>query len=415
MRGLAFRREVLLLPIVGIACFQFGLLYCHRWQPKRGSSSWKLPFGRQKVVGSEQLRETEGGRQGLRETVQLSKNESGAIFSWSKNGSGPLFSDTSAPPNIAPRNRTSRLAAPISSPMEASPIALKEVTRRVCVKPSICFDKLTVTAANLNHSHKFRLSALLFTRANYTRDTMQHQFREVREWMEWMFYGGMDHVFLYDNCQGPGECLRSCLEPYIREGLVTYMTWNPPERYHDAQEHCYNDWPKEFKSRSHWQITADMDEYPYIKSDIEPNFLLRLTEKHRCSIYFQNQFFLDVRKPKLDGEFLMERILRKDRNYERYPSRSKVLYQPEFVTKVNVHSVDMQSGCHERYVIPIEQGGLQHYWGYRNINERTNISRFLSNTLPDDSMIAVARHFKSKHVPKVRYHALHPTCRAYEW
>ena len=74
-----------------------------------------------------------------------------------------------------------------------------------------------------------------------------------------------------------------------------------------------------------------------MRGDIEADFLLRLIQQHRCSIYFQNQFFLDLFKPKQKGEFLMERFLRRDKNYERYPSRSKVLYQPEFVRQLNIH------------------------------------------------------------------------------
>ena len=113
----------------------------------------------------------------------------------------------------------------------------------------------------------------------------------------------------------------------------------------------------------------------------------------------------------------MERIVRKDRNFERYPSRSKVLYQPEFVSRLNVHTADMQSVCSQHHVIPIEQGGLQHYWGYRHTkgDPNFNLAQFLQNTVPDETMKEVAMHFKRKHTPKVKFKALDAKCRAYDW
>jgi len=327
----------------------------------------------------------------------------------------PNIWKSARPTAAAPWTRV-RLDEPAAggSPMGTD---VTEVWTRVCrdQAQSLCFNELTVQATNL--VRKFRLSALVFVRANFTRDTMQHQFREVREWMEWLFFSGADHIFLYDHCQFPEECLKDCLTPYIRDGLVTYIKYNPPESYRDAQSHVYDDWLHKYRDRTQWQLTADMDEYPYLKSDIEPNFLLRLTERYNCSIYFQNQFFLDLPKQKREGEFLMERIVRKDRNFERYPSRSKVLYQPEFVSRLHVHTADMQSVCSQHHVIPIEEGGLQHYWGYRHTkgDPNCNLAQFLQNTVPDETMKEVAMHFKRKHTPKVKFKALDAKCRAYDW
>jgi hypothetical protein len=92
-----------------------------------------------------------------------------------------------------------------SSPMGTD---VTEVWTRVCRDQalSLCFNELTVQATNL--VRKFRLSPLVFVRANFMRDTMQHQFCKVREWMEWLFFSGAEHIFLYDHCQFPEECLK---------------------------------------------------------------------------------------------------------------------------------------------------------------------------------------------------------------
>lgn len=262
----------------------------------------------------------------------------------------------------------------------------------------------------------YNLSAVVLLRV-FTQDKIKHTFREVREWMEWMFYGGVEHIFIYDNWHEKKESIFACLQQYIDRGLVTYHDFNHPGRpYPWVQSNAYAHWLENHRHESLWQMTLDFDEYPHLYDDVEAGFLLRLTSKSHCAIYFQNQFWLDVEQNKSEGQLLMERYLRRDKNFEKYPSRSKVMYKTAHVTKLLVHSVEMR-GCNDNYIVPIEEGALEHYWGPRNIigNPNFNLERFMKNTIGDLRMRNAASKFKIQHQPNIPHTDLQTSCALGGW
>lgn len=390
--------------IVGIICFHWGLLFGHRWHT-------------QNIKNKRQWIPNVPASTGFGMAPNIDRPRGAYVRSnITSNLTSSLTSTVILPNSFLQHTDTVIQPTETSTILNSTPQGdeLKEMKEQVCPSPLTCFEQVTVTSTNTTRGRIFRLTGMMYVRT-WAKNKMNYEFREVREWMEWIFYGGAEHIFIYDNCQTPDECLLTCLAPYIRKGLVTYIQWHPPENHHEAQIHGLTNWLQKYGSTTEWQLTMDIDEYPVMRGDIEADFLLRLIQQHRCSIYFQNQFFLDLFKPKQKGEFLMERFLRRDKNYERYPSRSKVLYQPEFVRQLNIHSADMLPGCGDRHVIPIEKGAIQHFWGFRHVDNKTNVDRFMINTVADDSMKSVARHFRSKHVPFVHFEALQSSCRSYDW
>mmetsp|Transcript_31672 Transcript_31672/g.49582 ORF Transcript_31672/g.49582 Transcript_31672/m.49582 type:complete len:397 (+) Transcript_31672:159-1349(+) len=270
---------------------------------------------------------------------------------------------------------------------------------------------------NKTKQRKYALSAIVVLRVNFPEDRLRNSFREVREWMEWLFYSGVDHVYVYDNWQFEEERILHCLKPYIDGGFVTYHDWGK-KNHHKSQMPAQEHWLTHHRNEVEWQLQADYDEYPHIRKDTKEGWLLRLTQRHKCSIYFQNQFWLDTVKNKSEGEFVIERFLRRDRNWERYPSRSKCLYQAEFLVKTpDPHQVILRD-CPKRNIVPIEEGALEHYWGHRNVAGVPNFDfgKFFRNTIgPDYTMRDVASEFKKQHTPRVPYYELPPGCRFYPW
>lgn len=271
---------------------------------------------------------------------------------------------------------------------------------------------LPISTSVQSQESRFALSALVLLRI-FAADQMQHTFREVREWMEWLFHAGVEHIFVYDNWHQHDESILACLKPYIDRGLVTHHDFHHPTRpYAWVQAHAYAHWMENYRNKTVWQITLDMDEYPHIFDDNASGFLLRLAHQSQCTVYFQNQFWLGLPQNKSDGQLLMERFLRKDRNYERYPYRSKVMYRVEYVTKILVHSVDTH-GCSGHDIVPIAEGALEHFWGSRGIrgNPAFDVNRFMKNTEENFRMLYVGKDFKKSHVPRIWGRDLQPTCR----
>lgn len=267
------------------------------------------------------------------------------------------------------------------------------------------------------HKPRYRMSAVVLLRV-FSEDKVKHTFREVWEWMEWMFYGGVEHIFVYDNWHQQDESIATCLQPYVSRGLVTYHDFNHPGKtYAWIQASAYAHWLQTHRQETLWQMTLDFDEYPHIHGDTDAGFLQRITEKSACAVYFQNQFWIDVKQNKSNGEWLIERYVRRDKNFERYPSRSKVLYNVAHVTKLLVHSVEMQ-GCSDHHIIPIQEGALEHYWGHRHVggNPEFDLKAFTRNTIgPDTRMRDAARKFKALNQARITHAELPSTCAVSGW
>ncbi len=245
------------------------------------------------------------------------------------------------------------------------------------------------------------LAAVVMLRI-FDGDKMRHTFREVREWMAWMRHAGVEHVYVYDNWLHPDESLAPCFATYIAQNLVTYIAF-PGLPYAQKQRDAYAHWLRTYQTHAEWVFVGDFDEYPHMYADAAPGFLRRLTAQHQCAVYFQNQFWVDVEQNKSAGEWLAERYVRRDRNHERFPHRSKVMVATTHVTEIQVHGAKMRPPCHDTFfVVPIEQGALEHYWGTRMVarGDDPGIEKFYANTIkPDLRMARAVRAVKALDAP----------------
>ena len=97
---------------------------------------------------------------------------------------------------------------------------------------------------------------------------VKNEARYIREWLEYHFLIGIDHVYIYDN--GSTDDIRTLLTPYIKKGFVTYILC-PGKR---MQIPAYNDAIARFGKKNRWMGFVDADEFIVLhdKSDIHSFF-----------------------------------------------------------------------------------------------------------------------------------------------
>ncbi|OHD26353.1 MAG: hypothetical protein A2Y38_00210 [Spirochaetes bacterium GWB1_59_5] len=96
----------------------------------------------------------------------------------------------------------------------------------------------------------------------------------LREWLEFHLIVGVSHFYLYDN--GNSEASRVILEPYIKQGLVTYLAFPEfPEptlrnrygkdqfRKLSMQNLAYGDCTSKHARQCDWLVKIDLDEFIY--------------------------------------------------------------------------------------------------------------------------------------------------------
>lgn len=103
----------------------------------------------------------------------------------------------------------------------------------------------------------------------------KNEARYLREYIEFHRLTGIDHFFLYDNNstdEGP-----AILEPYIREGIVTYHPWPQPVGQFPAYTHCIT----HHAETAEWIAFIDIDEFLFAPGG---DLATRLAEYDRPAI-----------------------------------------------------------------------------------------------------------------------------------
>jgi Glycosyltransferase family 92 len=149
--------------------------------------------------------------------------------------------------------------------------------------------------------------------------------RYVREWIEFHMMMGITYFLVYDNYSEDGT--RELLEPYIQNGVVSYMLWPPkelplynwedpkleehfkvrmdtclndhsPDKNHvQCQEAAFDDATRRSRGKAKWLASVDIDEFYYVPesspyanlSDPLPSVFKKL-EKYKM-IYLDGQHF----------------------------------------------------------------------------------------------------------------------------
>eukprot|EP00118_Oscarella_pearsei_P007775 m.38915 g.38915 ORF g.38915 m.38915 type:complete len:353 (+) comp32642_c0_seq1:30-1088(+) len=218
--------------------------------------------------------------------------------------------------------------------------------------------------------------------------------RELRQWLLYQHYMGVEHVYLYDAFVTDDESQKANVTKFIDDEFVTYVDWHTHNPYTiqgtqvAAYQHCIDHFGKE----TTWQTAIDIDEYPFSPVDREPGFLERYVrrfgEKHpdASEICMQNYLFL--------GKPLWEREMLIDRMWRRTPKRSNRLVKPTY-KPANVHAQVHHNYVQKGYSMdaPDNQLRLNHYWGARLQNWGDDTPEILNQTIVDKGMEYIVSRF----------------------
>ena len=84
---------------------------------------------------------------------------------------------------------------------------------------------------------------------------VKNEARYIREWLEYHFLIGVDHIYIYDN--DSTDDIHALLTPYIKNGVVTYI-FCPGQK---LQIPVYNDAIARFGKKNKWMGFIDADEF----------------------------------------------------------------------------------------------------------------------------------------------------------
>ena len=247
---------------------------------------------------------------------------------------------------------------------------------------------------NVTGAPPYFLTAVFIVRI-YKNDKSELTTAEVKQWLEYLRYAGVEHVYLYDTWYLPGESQEEALDIFIKEKYLTYVDWHKYNPYIrektqlPAYQHCINKYGKE----STWQAAIDIDEYPFSPSDTEPGFLYRFvkrfSEQHRevSEITMKNYLFLGEKGKE---ELLMERLWR----HTHGPSNPlvKPIYKPPAIRSAQIHHNSLRSGCTKD--APSSDMRMNHYWGARLQNWGPDTKESLAKTEEDRGMEPIVAAFK---------------------
>lgn len=95
----------------------------------------------------------------------------------------------------------------------------------------------------------------------------------IREWVEWHFHLGVEHIYIVDNNSADkNDLLRDVLWDYVDQARVTIKNYRG---VHPIQPFCYDDVYQEVKFLHDWFYICDIDEFLHIpKYDDDINLLM---------------------------------------------------------------------------------------------------------------------------------------------
>ena len=226
--------------------------------------------------------------------------------------------------------------------------------------------------------NKFFLSAVLVVRI-YASDTNRLTVSELVQWLQYLSWAGVDHVYLYDSYHDKSESQRENLRCFIRNGFVSYIDWSHRVKRNitglqraqltqqPAYQNCLNRYGNEFT----WQTAIDIDEYPYSSLDRAPGFLRRVVRKvareqgpNVGQMFMKNYLFLGEPLNARQHPLLIERLWWRTKEAWDYTTR-KPIYLSRAVHRANVHDNRLRPGF-GRYFPDVQLLRMNHYHGARH-------------------------------------------------
>lgn len=266
----------------------------------------------------------------------------------------------------------------------------KSVTKR----PSVGATTTRINSSPKNHTRKPYLVAAVIVVRIYEEDKAKLTRKELHQWIQYMKYAGVEHIYLYDNYKYPTETIRGWYERTFHPSFITYINWS---MYHPfswkTQPGNYLHAIYNYKNDSKWHLAFDMDEYPFAVNDIDRGFLTRFINNHSKLYPYASEFvfknFLFLGKP-TNRTYLVERMLRRTRNVSN--KLVKPLYKPECVQRALMHGNELKCG-YQMEVDPTVMR-MNHYWGARLQHWGDDTPETLRQTIPDNSMLRLLTKLK---------------------
>ena len=231
----------------------------------------------------------------------------------------------------------------------------------------------------------------------YEKDLSEMTTAEVKQWLLYLRYAGVEHLYLYDLWYLPGESQRESLDVFIREGYLTYLDRHELNPYlrHKSQLPSYQHCIDTFGKDSTWQAAIDIDEYPFSPEDTEPGFMYRYVKKFSeqnsdvSEITMENFLFLGEKNK--SRELLIERLWR----HTHGPSNNlvKPIYKPADIRKAQVHHNVRRRGLSG---MALSNGlRINHYWGARLQDWGPDTQEIFTETEEDRGMEPIVTAFKT--------------------
>eukprot|EP00249_Psilotum_nudum_P015342 c25274_g1_i1 orf=163-1443(+) len=257
---------------------------------------------------------------------------------------------------------------------------------------------------------KYYLVAVIFNRV-FEEDLFRITSYECKQWIEYMLYAGVDHIFWYDTAHSDAESQHASLDEYVKMGLLTYHRFhhifpgNIQSGYHFEQDNSYSHFLQNYRHTTKWALQMDVDEYPFSSSDAKSCFLYRRLQHYESTypnltqILLQCMIFGGNPQGNLENGWVIERYQRRQRrtvgNVPGSNGRTKPIYQPNFTsgaTPFDPHMFRMNGG--ETVVAESEVIRMNHYWGARLTDFGPDTAAVLEMLVPDTSMQPIASELK---------------------
>ena len=233
---------------------------------------------------------------------------------------------------------------------------------------------------------KYYLTTSIMVRI-YKHDKANLTIKELKQWMHYLFYAGVEHIYLCDHYVLEDEPLRPLLSRYIDKGLLTYIDWpwnasNNNGNVIQHQVNCYHHVLAEYGKDSKWQMSIDMDEYPFCNNDFRRRFLPNYLQKKETKSAFKNVSQILMENYLMMGQgirsktMIIERINRITK--WKYNKSTKPIFRPSNVRNCQVHWWNLQMG--QTIHADTSELRMLHYWGRRTQNWGSDTERTIQLT-----------------------------------
>ena len=216
---------------------------------------------------------------------------------------------------------------------------------------------------NRQHQNQTFYLAIALQVRIYENDKAKWTLRELKQWMYYVFWAGVGHIYLCDHYTYDNETLEPLLQKYIDSNLVTYFPWNKIKRAMSAQVACYQHIIDKYKDKTKWQMAIDMDEYPYVHNDTREGFLIRFLKTVASDVSEVSMpNFLMLGQGDRSRDMVIERVTRIKSLTKQSNGLDKPIYRPQFV-QAGIHHTALRKGR-----VQDEKGKhikCLHYWGAR--------------------------------------------------